>query len=438
MLSSVVFEPGCVVIAGARYALRDAGLHGEIQIGAEDGLILRPLTYGERARILMRMAGAPNTVDAVCAALLRAATVQNGAAERVVAEILALVLAGANADAPPFATTLLTVAGAAGWSLREIDDATAETIDQLALQLGASAETPDDGWSRIVLVDDVRPTSLDDVRRELAERLIARAGVVPKAVASDAAQTAADGAQTVIGVAENRAPLTHGAESSAAAEAWSADSTSSAPGRFASPSAGSAPDVPYSLTPSTAAPDNLRGDLSGRELNGDSETAASFESVGSVPTTDRPKFRLLGTQNLDGTSTSTSEPVRRPLNRISYQPEASASRGSSTTASVGRTQVIPTTAPPLELVRPVRTLPATGATRTDSQRRAVASPIGETQVTEPLATTIVDVPQTPRPELPAAPTLPTLAQIETLVGEDVADALAALLDLEADLRGIDR
>jgi len=436
MVASVVFEPGFAVIAGTRIAFRDAGLHGEIQIDAEDGLILRPLTYGERARILMRMADAPNTVDAVCAAVLRAATVQTGVADRSVAEILALVLAGANADAPPFATTLLTVAGAAGWSLREIDDAAAEAIDQLALQLGATAETPDDGWNRIVLMDDMTPTSLDDVRRELAERLIARAGVVPKAVTSDAAQIEVDGAQTVVGVAQNRSPLTHRAESSAAADqAWSADSTRSAPGRFASHSADSAPDVPYSLTPGTAAPDNLRGDLNGHE---DAETAASMERVGRVPATGRPKFRLLSTHNLDGASASTSEPARRPLNRISYQPEANVSQGRSPTPSAGRTQGIPTTAPPLELVRSVRTLPSTGTPRTDSQRRTSASPTGESYVTEQLAATIVDVPQTPSPELPAAPTLPTLAQMETLVGEEVADALAAMLDLEADLRGIDR
>ncbi|MBK8033220.1 MAG: hypothetical protein IPK17_27765 [Chloroflexi bacterium] len=195
MSTSVAFEPGSVLIAGSRYAIRDVGTRGEIQLGGEDGLVLRPLTYGERSRIIGRLAGAPNTVDAVGAAMLRAATVQSGAGDRSLAEILALVLAGANAEAPPYATTLLTVASAAGWSLRDIDEADAEIIDQLAMQLGAAVDDPDDGWSRIVLVDDARATSLDEVRRELAERLITRAGVVANVTAPepDAQATAAGG-----------------------------------------------------------------------------------------------------------------------------------------------------------------------------------------------------------------------------------------------------
>ena len=40
-------------------------------------------------------------------------------------------------------------------------------------------------------------------------------------------------------------------------------------------------------------------------------------------------------------------------------------------------------------------------------------------------------------EAQVAESLPTLAQIERLVGEEVAEALAALLHHEADLRGID-
>ncbi len=426
MSTSVAFEPGFASIAGSRYAIRDVGTHGEIQLGAEDGMILRPLTYGERSRIVGRLAGAPNTVDAVGAAVLRAATLRPGSGDRAVAEILALVLAGANADAPPFATTLLTVAGAAGWSLRDIDEADAETIDQLAMQLGAVVEDPDDGWSRIVLVDDAQATSLDEVRRELAERLIARAGVVANITATPETSTAAQ--------AE---PLPTTLPTSAAPSALRFDAleqhTMSQPGWAATPSLDSAsrapelgggqPPAPNSLGQQSPTPDTPRRLLG---VTGTSTATPAYRERHAAPAEVRPKFRLLdSTQRAAAVAPATppteSAPVRS-LNRLSYQPQGRAEQVSLNPQPLPPKQSL-NTAPTLELVRTPQSatpipLPAPNPAPAESSRLRGWN---EAPLSEPT---------------PAA--LPTLAQIETLLGDEVADALAALLDHEADLRGIDR
>ena len=180
MSTAVIFESDYTLVAGRCIPMRDVGAHGEMQIGGAFGPILRPLSYGERTRIVLRAAGSRRAIDNVSSAVLRAALVQAGECERLIAEILALALAGAELDAPTFAETALTVARAAGWGIRQINEAEADEIDRLAITLGGTA-TPreDDGWHRIVFADDAAATSLEGVRCDLAERLIARAEVSP-------------------------------------------------------------------------------------------------------------------------------------------------------------------------------------------------------------------------------------------------------------------
>lgn len=425
MSTSVAFEPGSAIIAGTRYAIRDVGTHGEIQLGAEDGIVLRPLTYGERSRIVGRLAGAPNTVDAVGAAVLRAATMRPGSGDHAVAEILALVLAGANADAPPFATTLLTVAGAAGWSLRDIDEADAETIDQLAMQLGAVVADPDDGWSRIVLVDDVQATSLDEVRRELAERLIARAGVVANVTAIPETSTAAQAEQLLTPLPASGSPSTlrfDAVEHTVSQPDWAAT-----PSRDSAPSAlelgGEQPPAinsPGRQPPMLDTPRRLLG------VTGTSSSTLQQRDRQAASAEVRPKFRLLGSTNRAGaaapaTAASETAPLH-PLNRVSYQPDA----------GVAQRSLNPQPLPPKQ---PLNTTPALELVRAPQSATPITLPtLGPAPVE---ATRLTGWNDAPAEEFAPA-VVPTLAQIETLVGDEVADALAALLDHEADLRGIDR
>jgi hypothetical protein len=179
--NSVIFNlaQGEVRIAGTIVVpVGGTGTPGEIE--TDGGTILRPLTFGERTRIVGRSGV---DVPAVCQSVLRTSRVRAGADSPRVLEILALALAGGDqAAAPPFAEAMLQVAGASGWSLSQINDAEAAEIDGLAVFLTGPIEPPlDDGWNRIVFQTGPAETNsggdvLEQVRYALANQLLQRAG----------------------------------------------------------------------------------------------------------------------------------------------------------------------------------------------------------------------------------------------------------------------
>lgn len=157
----------------------ETGTPGEIETGG--GTILRPLTFGERTRIVGRSGV---DVPAVSQGVLQVSRVRAGADSPRVLEVLALALAGADQEAaPPFAEAMLQVAGASGWSLPQINDAEAAEIDRLAVFLAGQTELPpDDGWNRIVFptgpteMNSVGGDVLEQVGFALANQLLRRAG----------------------------------------------------------------------------------------------------------------------------------------------------------------------------------------------------------------------------------------------------------------------
>lgn len=173
MRNTVVIDTasGQALIGDTLVPVREAGSHGELQVGGSHGPILRPLTFGERSRVVTRAVGSPAALDILCAGMLQVALVQPGEADRFVQEILALQLAGADQDAPPFAETVLQVARTAGWELQQVYDAEAAEVDRLAIYLGG--QPPDSGWTQIVFASSV--ATLTSVRQELAEQLLRRA-----------------------------------------------------------------------------------------------------------------------------------------------------------------------------------------------------------------------------------------------------------------------
>lgn len=173
MRNSVVIDTasGQALIGDTLVPVREAGSHGELQVGGPAGPVLRPLTFGERTRVVTRAAGSPAALDILCAGVLQAALLQPGEADRLVQEIVALAMAGADQDAPPFAETVLRVARTAGWELRQLYDAEAAEVDRLAVYLGG--RPPDSGWTQILFAGNA--VSLASVRQELAEQLLRRA-----------------------------------------------------------------------------------------------------------------------------------------------------------------------------------------------------------------------------------------------------------------------
>lgn len=185
MLNPVIFNiaQGLAIVNGVVIPISLAGSHGELRIA--DGATLRPLSFGERSRVVAWALTTPsaNAIDSLCGGILQTSRMDSGATslDRSVLEILALALAGADSSAPTFVETALKIARAAGWSMSDIYSAEAAEIDRLALYLGDINEPSiDDGWTHIVFAEPEQNFNTQDadpfseLRRDLAERLLKR------------------------------------------------------------------------------------------------------------------------------------------------------------------------------------------------------------------------------------------------------------------------
>ena len=169
---------GEFVLGDLALPVADAEPTGALRLLSPAGPVLRPITFGERFRLVERAAVAADPVESLCAAIMKCATVLPGemelsAAQWNACQTLALMLAGAGIEAPSFAEAMLLVGGRAGWSYREIEEAEASRIDHLSRRLEPKLPDPDDGWSRVVFQEE-EPSGTDAIRRDLATRLLSR------------------------------------------------------------------------------------------------------------------------------------------------------------------------------------------------------------------------------------------------------------------------
>ena len=173
-------EHGLARVGSLVVEVAEAGSSGEMRVGTVDGPILRPLSFGERSRVVHRTGTAAEPRASLGTGILRAATVAPGttaAVEPIVLEILALELAGAGlAEAPAFAETQVEVARATGWSYDELAAIEAAEVDRLAISLAGTDMGADgeDGWQRLVLASDLA-NDLSGLRADLADTLLLRA-----------------------------------------------------------------------------------------------------------------------------------------------------------------------------------------------------------------------------------------------------------------------
>ena len=156
---------------------RDAS--GAIRFGGAGGTQLRPLAYAERTEIVT----SATSRDGVAAAVLAAATVEAGTGDRVMLEVLALWLAGAAWDAPPFAETTLRVARASGWPPEQLFSAPATEVDRLAAYLDEHRRD-DDGWNTIIFAGAMCE-DVNEVRARYADRLLQRGAAASAESASE-------------------------------------------------------------------------------------------------------------------------------------------------------------------------------------------------------------------------------------------------------------
>ncbi|HVE70024.1 MAG TPA: hypothetical protein VNI54_01550 [Thermoanaerobaculia bacterium] len=159
---------GAAVVAGMRIAMSAvgaAGATGALRFGGPQGSVLRPLSFGERTELV----SSSSTTDAVAARILDAATLERGDGSTTLLEVLAMWLAGAELDAPGFMETTLLVARAAAWQPQDLFAAPAREIDRLAVHLGEQSE-----WKSLVFAEDPAETTIESVRERFAERLLRR------------------------------------------------------------------------------------------------------------------------------------------------------------------------------------------------------------------------------------------------------------------------
>lgn len=173
---SVAADPaeGVVRVGAARLAMAAAEPAGAWRFGGPAGPVLRALRFGERTEVVAAASALARPRDAIASAVLAAATVSAGSGERTLMEVLALWLAGAEWEAPRFTDTALLVGRAAGWPLQDLLAAPATEVDRLAVHL-TEEQRGGGAWKSIVFLP---PPAVDphEIRARFVEELLRRAG----------------------------------------------------------------------------------------------------------------------------------------------------------------------------------------------------------------------------------------------------------------------
>lgn len=165
---SVIADPanGAAFVAGMRVAMAPV-TDGALRFGGPAGPVLRSLTFGERTEVV----SAASARDAVAASVLAAATLVPGTGSSSLMEVLAMWLAGAAFDAPDFMETTLLVARAAGWPPDALFRAPAREVDRLAVHLEDQRRASE--WNSLVFAEAPAET-IEAVRARFADRLLRR------------------------------------------------------------------------------------------------------------------------------------------------------------------------------------------------------------------------------------------------------------------------
>lgn len=382
----------------------------------EDGLVIRPLTFGERLHIVRRSATTGSPTESLIQAVLAAATVEATSIEpditmQTVQEILALTLAGADQEGPPFVDAMLALARGAHWTPDQIDRGEAAALDLVAQRL--TPGPADDGWMRIAF-EQPAELSIAAVRRQLALNLLKRLDApLPPAEQEPA---------NVEGVSGPPPETPHPPGFAAGAVLQETDS--------AGLTERAVPVIPPpSPPPWPPAAGERRADPAGRETQ-TSVGAPARQGTGARPV----KARLLGTR-LEPKSSSAPEAAPARVLPRRQTIDGPAQVGAPAAATPGLPGGTPRAPLHLPQPAPVRQgLPA-------GDGLPVPAPVARAwEAHAPKAVEITAHPTWPQHQL--VPGAPTIREQQTALAPafdpfDVADELARLLHEEADLRGLD-
>ncbi len=167
-------EAGVLIAAGLRVPCAPAGEPGCVRVGGTPGVTLRPLSFRERSAILRHALLDGDPVRPAASGILTlSASGDLRSEDATLLEIAALLLAGAQQEAPPFAEALRLAQVRTGLSGAELEMLPARDVDGLAAPSDASDSAS--GWRRIVFAP-LRDLTAEEVRDALAGRLLARCG----------------------------------------------------------------------------------------------------------------------------------------------------------------------------------------------------------------------------------------------------------------------
>jgi hypothetical protein len=418
---------GTAQVGATTLAIRAVGTHGAVGVG---NLVVRPLRFGERSRLVDAAATATDPARTLSRLVAEAAA---GDGRDPATNAVALHLAGAG-HGPGFATALAAVMRLLGCRPTEVLDLPALEVDQLVTRIQPERDRPpvDGGWHRIVF--DGHPPETGGpapdpaaVALELARDLLARgtATVDPELVVR-----ATPGASTdeVPDWRPSRAALAGDARRGRERTAPTAPTVPTLP------EGPEGPEVLEVLGPPTAGTAAVDGgaDLRARIASATTAHVADGAASSPGPTPDR-------------------SPRTRQTERLLSSSAPSSDHGPSTpSASEERSGLPPSDRPPLsDAIRapaarhwpsaavPATTRPPAGAgdvaASTDLPVPGDLSPAERPQRARRSAHTSVDALAR---EARSAPSLPSAHRDADASGDRLVYELALALEAEADLRGL--
>lgn len=144
---AILFGQGQARVAGQSYDIAPGAGDGAVRL-LPDGPELRPLRFGERARLARSALRAEHPAEELAQAVLGLA--QKGQGSHPAGAAIALHLAGAGASDVGFAAAQSLLARQLGWTQSDVAEAPASDVDALADQWQKSMTTVQDGWTKFV------------------------------------------------------------------------------------------------------------------------------------------------------------------------------------------------------------------------------------------------------------------------------------------------
>ena len=372
---------------------------------AFDGLLIRPLAFGERWRVL---AGAP--AEGIGPAILAAASGRTGGGQ--LAQVLALYLSGARPGRaiPAFAEQVQRLV-AGGWTPTDVMAADADLVDLLT-EPPADAATGGGRWTSIVLLpevdvldDEAAAGSVAEVVELLQRDLAARAGTAAEIREPSSVTIGARAAGTAIG------PASRGGASTL-------PQLPPTPGPAVAGAPAATATVPLAAAPADRLPARDRDPLSPSALALPGAYAGKPDAArrGDTFHADAPGRPWTGARPADPHPT----PGRRAAVRAETLGWIPGSAGPHPAALTGGDTASALLPYPL----PIRGHTREPASQTSSASRSWVSPAAA-------STGVVSM-------MAAAPRVAPSGAPDASGQDDadVATSLAALLDAEADLRGL--